>query len=393
MGLFDFLKKKNDSTPQAKMPDDMDCLNEYVVFDIESTGLSRYYSEIVQLAAIRVCDGHVVSKFDRLVKPRKTIPEEVIAIHHITNEMVSDAPPFVEVIDEFLNFIGNSVLVGYNISGFDLFLLNNRLYFEKGTTLNAKYIDVLGMTRLLPISNHKLTSVAEFYSIETSNAHNALFDCIMTDKCYRALSADGYHSAVSEFIGPVFEFHTPVKLSKSSQAILVLRSIMSDIVSDGKVEDSEFNELVTWVHENENLRGEYPFDSISKELNAILEDGIVEPSELEELAGFIDEWLDPIGHARHSPIVALQGIHVVLTGDFEYGDKSAVEEYVSAKGAVIDSSTTKKTQLVIVGAYGSKAWVAGNYGTKIKKALENRAKGQKIEIVTEYEFFKETEKI
>lgn len=392
MGLFDFLKK-NGNTSQTDVPIARNCLHEYVVFDIESTGLSRYYSEIVQLSAIKIQNGQIVGKFDKLVKPRKPIPEDAIAIHHISNEMVSSAPTFVEIIDEFLAFVGNSVLVGYNISGFDLFLLNNRLYFERDITLNTKYIDVLNAARRLPISNHKLTSVAEFYGFGTEDAHNALFDCIMTDKCYRALSSAGYNLTISEFRGPIFKFHTPTKLSQSSQAILVLRSIMSNIVADGKVEDSEFNELVTWVRENENLKGEYPFDSISEELTTILDDGIVQPSELDELASFIDEWLDPIGHARHTPIVTLRDVHVVLTGDFEYGGIGAVEGYVLEKGAIIDNSTTKKTQLVIVGAHGSKAWVAGNYGNKIKKALENRAKGQKIEIITEYEFFKETAKL
>ena len=392
MGIFSLIKKKS-SIPQNKMTNVGNCLNEYVVFDIESTGLSKYYSEIVQLSAIKIRNGQIVDVFDSLIKPHKPIPNDAILIHHITNEMVASVPTFVDVIDDFLNFIRDSILIGYNISRFDLLLLKNRMFFEKRRTFNARYIDVFLTAKQLPTIDHKLTSIAEYYGIKTDGAHNALTDCKMTDKCYHALSSDDYNFEVRKFKGAEHVPQIPLRLSSSSQSILILRSIMGNIIADGFVEKSEFHELAMWIHENEYLRGEYPFDSISKKIESILEDGIVQTSELDELAGFIDEWLDPVGHAKHIALQTLQGIHVVLTGDFEYGDKSSVEAYVLSKGAIIDKSTTKKTQLVIVGALGSNIWAAGNYGNKIKKALENREKGQKIELIKEDDFFKEAKKL
>lgn len=388
MGLFDKIFGKTERNKNIAILDErVPC--SYVVFDLETTGLSRYYSEIIQISAIKVMNGQIVDKFDKYIKPKKPIPDDATEVNHISNDMVANAPAFKDVIDDFLSFIQGFILVGYNISGFDLFVLNNRLFIEKGVTLNVRYVDLLHAARKnLELQDYKLTSLAKYYGFETQGAHNAIVDCCMTNKCYGALASCGCNLPVIKYEGKPVDFHT--ELSQSSQAINVLRAILKDVVEDGKVEESELYELESWIRENDNLKGEYPFDSISNEMNKILEDGIVEKGELDELEEFIEEWLDPIGHAHHTPIESLIEKHVVLTGDFEFGEKSKVEEFVKNMGAIIDNSTTKKTELVIVGALGSRAWVTGNYGNKIKKALENRAKGQHIEIITEYDFMKET---
>ena len=367
-------------------------LNNYVVFDLETTGLSRYYSEIIQISAIKVANGKVVEKFDRYIKPKKPIPKEATEINHITNDMVKDAPSFKQTIDDFLAFAGKNVLLGYNISGFDLYLLNNRLYLECGKTFSADYIDVLKMARKLPgLGDYKLTTVAKYLGVSVEGAHNALCDCTMTNECYVKLLDKHIQSGVDYYTGSPIAFST--QLSESSCAINVLRSILSEIVEDGVIDDSEFNELTEWVRANEKLKGAYPFDNISNKLDGILKDGIVEKEELKDLTGYVEEWLDPVGHARHTRIETLQERHVVITGDFERGNKEEIEAYISSKGGIVDARTTKKTELVVVGALGSKAWVADNYGTKIKTALEYREKGQVIEIISEYDFFKETKKL
>lgn len=386
MGLLDVLKKKIKQGPTSNG------IGSYVVFDFETTGLSRYYSEIIQISAIRVVNGKTVAEFDRLIRPKKLIPEEATLINHITNDMVRSAPSFKSVINEFLEFINGSLLIGYNISGFDLPLLNNRLYMETGHTFSAKYVDVLNMARQVGgLCDYKLVTLAQHFGISTDGAHNAFCDCIMTNACFKKLCEQHVQVVISEYAGVPVVFMN--QLNETSLSINILRDILNGIVEDGKIDEREFNEIRCWVKENKRLKGAYPFDNISKKVDEILEDGVVQKEELDELVGFIDEWLDPVGHARHRRIESLAGRHVVLTGDFEYGSLDKVEKYVIGKGAIIDNSTLKKTELVIVGALGSKAWVTNNYGNKIKKALENRAKGQLIEIITEYDFFEETKNL
>ncbi|MEA4895948.1 MAG: BRCT domain-containing protein [Oscillospiraceae bacterium] len=72
-----------------------------------------------------------------------------------------------------------------------------------------------------------------------------------------------------------------------------------------------------------------------------------------------------------------------MTGDFEFGDRSSVEAALSKKGGIPVSNVTKKTDCVIVGSKGSDAWSNGNYGTKVKKAMELQENGLSVRIVKE----------
>lgn len=88
--------------------------------------------------------------------------------------------------------------------------------------------------------------------------------------------------------------------------------------------------------------------------------------------------------------VSLSGKKCCLTGDFKYGPKESVERYITGKGGSVSSSVTKSTQILVVGALGSDAWVHNNYGRKVEKAMELRAQGKDIIIVSEDDFFADT---
>ena len=90
-------------------------LPEYVVIDLETTGLSRYDDKIVQIAAVRYVDNLEAETYCTYVNPGRHIPASASAIHGITDQMVSGAPTFEQVRDDFRKFIGQSIIVGYNI--------------------------------------------------------------------------------------------------------------------------------------------------------------------------------------------------------------------------------------------------------------------------------------
>ena len=92
----------------------------YVVFDLETTGLSPTADEIIELSAIKVKNQKAVQTFSTLVKPSRPIPSGATAINGITNQMVANSPSICEAVKNFLDFIGNEVLVGHNIHSFDL---------------------------------------------------------------------------------------------------------------------------------------------------------------------------------------------------------------------------------------------------------------------------------
>ena len=96
-----------------------DTLSNYVVFDVETTGLNASSCEIVEIAAIRFREWEPVEKFYSLCKPKKGIPDEVVKIHGITEDMVENAPLFGQIATSFQTFIGSDNLVAHNLE-FDL---------------------------------------------------------------------------------------------------------------------------------------------------------------------------------------------------------------------------------------------------------------------------------
>ena len=106
----------------------------FTIFDFETTGLSPLLGdEIVEIGAIKVCEGEIIGTYHSLINPGRDIPPEVTAINKITNEMVINAPSLLEKLPEFLDFIGENVLVAHN-APFDFsFLVNavNKLGFKK----------------------------------------------------------------------------------------------------------------------------------------------------------------------------------------------------------------------------------------------------------------------
>lgn len=163
--------------------------SDYVVFDLETTGVRTDADEIIEISGIRVRDHQVVDEFSTLVNPGMHIPAAASRVNHITDDMVKDAPEVSEALGDFLEFAGNDILVGHNIHSFDLnfiYRVTMRIY---NTDITNDYIDTLYMARqcLPDLSHHKLSDVAAYFHISTQGAHRALNDCIMNQQCYEKL--------------------------------------------------------------------------------------------------------------------------------------------------------------------------------------------------------------
>ena len=85
-------------------------------------------------------------------------------------------------------------------------------------------------------------------------------------------------------------------------------------------------------------------------------------------------------------ITSINGKHIVVTGDFDFGSRPEVCSFIEKVGGIIDNSVKKTTDYVVVGNKGSLAWKTGNYGGKIQKAIELKDKGANIETVQEDNF-------
>lgn len=170
-------------------------VDDYVIFDLETTGINCNKDKIIEIAAIKVRRGEVVEEFHSLVNPEIPIPASASAVNGISDDMVIDAPVIEALLDEFLEFIRGEVLVGHNIASFDMNILYDTVLRFNGMALDNEYIDTLLIARKLlkkgvDIEDHRLSTLCEFYDADFSRAHRALNDCYMVEECIKGMRND-----------------------------------------------------------------------------------------------------------------------------------------------------------------------------------------------------------
>ena len=159
---------------------------DFVVFDLETTGAKTPPCRITEIGAFKIQNGKITDKFETLVNPQMFIPSFIIGLTGINNQMVRNAPKFWEVAEDFLNFIGDSVLVAHN-AAFDLRFLNHEIDRIYGSYRvgNPHLCTVKLSRKLLPnIANHRLHTVADYYSIRIKNRHRAAGDALATAEVF-----------------------------------------------------------------------------------------------------------------------------------------------------------------------------------------------------------------
>lgn len=164
-------------------------VSDYTIFDLETTGISSTYDEVIEISAVKVRKGKIVDEFSELVNPGKPIPYAASAVNNITDRMVAGARPFAEVLPSFLEFIGEDVLVGHNIHSFDMKFIYRDCEKYFGKTLTNDYIDTLKLAKIVfPDWKHRrLGDLATYYNISTEGAHRALADCKMNQLVFEKL--------------------------------------------------------------------------------------------------------------------------------------------------------------------------------------------------------------
>jgi DNA polymerase-3 subunit alpha (Gram-positive type) len=162
--------------------------NSFVVFDIETTGLSSINDKITEIGAVKVVDGIIVDRFSQLVNPEKEIPEVVAELTGISNEFVRDEPTIETVIQDFYKFIHGSVLVAHNAK-FDISFIRRELN-SNGLEFNFPILDTLVMSRaLMPeLKRFNLGTLCKNLGISLVGAHRAVNDAEATAELFIKLS-------------------------------------------------------------------------------------------------------------------------------------------------------------------------------------------------------------
>lgn len=163
----------------------------YVVFDLETTGLSTRYDRIIEFGAIKFKDGHVIDSIDLFIDPERKIPDTVVSLTGITQDMVNNKPTFEQSCKKILDFIGDSILVSHNII-FDFGFLNESLRRMGLNALENGCVDTLSLSRyLFPEARlHRLGTLAKNLDITSYNedeAHRADFDAKVLNEIWMAM--------------------------------------------------------------------------------------------------------------------------------------------------------------------------------------------------------------
>ncbi|WP_418690501.1 exonuclease domain-containing protein [Agathobaculum sp.] len=312
-------------TPTENLAPANSASSVYTVIDIETTGLSRYNSEIIEFGALRIENGKPVRSFSQLVCPVSPIPLDSIEVTGITNEMLAEQPPIETALPAFLDFIQDSPIIGHNILAFDLPIINRICTENDLPPVENPCCDMLPLARdCMHISHYNLSFIAEQLQVELGQAHRALGDCETTYRCFEALQKRYNPKIIWQSANILPLEHKEEKSNKSH----ITAKQFSYYRSRPKAKD---------IHPTVDM-----FD----------------------------------------PAHPLYDLTCVITGEMQNMDLHDAMQCIADCGGHNADSITRKTDLLIIGANSDPNHKSG----KITKAEEYIVKGFPIKIITEAEF-------
>lgn len=171
--------KKRDS----KYPDD------YVVIDVETSGLLPKEHEIIELGAIIVKEHDIMKRFSILVRPQNAITPAIEEITGITNDILQKEGVDISVaLQQFIHLLGNFPVVSHNMD-FDYSFLHKACSDCNLPLLKNRRIDTLALSRrkVKQVSNYKLSTLARYFAIDVTQKHRSLADCEITYELFEKL--------------------------------------------------------------------------------------------------------------------------------------------------------------------------------------------------------------
>ena len=176
-----------DRTPVVSFPKGQDIDTTYCVLDLETTGFSFRTEKITEIGIMKIKNGEVIDEFSCFVNPEKPIPQKVVEVTNITDDMVKDAETIDKVFPKILEFVGDSVLVAHN-ADFDIGFLKYNAK-QLGYELNNTYVDTLRLAKSLfpDFKKYKLGFIADKLGIVVEVAHRALDDVDTTVKVFNVM--------------------------------------------------------------------------------------------------------------------------------------------------------------------------------------------------------------
>ena len=181
MGYGDFERPKRDEKGKSLIED----IGDYVVVDLETTGLDPQWDSIIEIAVLIVNNGEITAHCEQLINPKCQIDDFITELTGITNEMLEDAPLAEDVFPKFFNVIGNRTVVAHN-ANFDINFLYDYSISMRDIPFTNNFIDTMRVSRRMfpTVNGHRLSDLVERFEISKNIEHRALSDAIVTYECY-----------------------------------------------------------------------------------------------------------------------------------------------------------------------------------------------------------------
>lgn len=216
-------------------------MRDYVVLDIETTGISPDFAAITEIGAAKVIDGKVVDSFSELVNPMTHIPDNIVELTGINDEMVKDKRTIDEVIIDFIDFCEDYPILGHNVLFDFSFLKTNAL--RNGQSFEKCGLDTLVLARHFfeSQSSYSLTNLLKQCGIQRESAHRGYDDAYATHELYQ-LIYDKHHTkdTAHNFVPKPFLW----KPKKQSPITPKQKSFLTSLIRQHKVQvDYEVDSL------------------------------------------------------------------------------------------------------------------------------------------------------
>ena len=206
--------------------------NIEIVLDVETTGLDYTKERMIEFAAVKLVNGEIDDVFESLINPQQHIRKASMAVHHITEEMVENAPTEKEVLPKILKFIGKHPIVAHNAI-FDFNFLNEASIRVKKKELQNQRVDTQFLFKeVFPdLESHGLAALLEKLNIEYSTQHRAMADAMNLAKAYphlKKLYEKKYAWQLRQVENVEYLFERYIRIQ---QAIQTMQSELQDLKS------------------------------------------------------------------------------------------------------------------------------------------------------------------
>ncbi|BDU50453.1 PolC-type DNA polymerase III [Haliovirga abyssi] len=197
---------------------------EYVVFDLETTGFDPYNDRIIEIGAVKLVGSKIVDRFSQFINPKMAIPEKITELTGITQDMVANARSYEEVIPDFLEFVGDSTVVAHN-ANFDVGFITQKCKLL-GLEFENSVIDTLQWSRnmLKDLGRHNLKALSRYFKISLENHHRAVDDAEATAEIFKKFINMLIRQGVYKLPEIDSTFKTDIKQASTNHIIILVKN-------------------------------------------------------------------------------------------------------------------------------------------------------------------------